>query len=365
MSQATTVSRRTWTRRATALALAPLPALRAFASEQDLPATFPGADWQRLDDPRPAGWSRKDLRAFRERLERTHTAGLLAVHGGRVLLEYGDVRTPNSTASVRKSLLSILYGNAVASGRISLDATLAELGVDDIGGLTRTERKATVRDLLSARSGVYHPAANDGDDGEHAPPRGSRAHSSWFLYNNWDFNALGTIFERATGRNLYDAFTAELARPVAMQEFDRAAQRKGGHSDRSIHPSYPFLISTRDLARVGLLMLREGRWGEARLVPQAWVRESTRIVTPVAQMNPAKNRKGPLGYGYLWWVWDMPWARGPYRGAYTAHGMGGQHLTILPAIDLVVAHETPQGATNPLSHPEFWALLDTLVQSRR
>ncbi len=347
-----------------AAALAPLATPPVLAAKRDAePLPLPA--WRPLDDPEAAGWSRKDLRAFHDRLARTQSAGLLAVHGGRVLLEYGDVRTANPTASVRKSLLSILFGKAVAAGRISLDATLARLRIDDLGGLKPAEKQATVRDLLSARSGVYHPAANDGDDQEVAPPRGSRPHGSWFLYNNWDFNALGTIYERGTGRNLYDAFDAELARPLAMQEFDRKAQRKGGHADRSMHPSYPFVISTRDLARVGLLMLRDGRWGDARLVPHAWIAQSTRVVTPVTQMNPAKNRQGPLGYGYLWWVWDTPWARGPYRGAYTAHGMGGQHLTILPAIDLVVAHETPRGATSPLSHPEFWALLDTLVRSRR
>jgi len=60
---------------------------------------------------------------------------------------------------VRKSLLSALIGIAVAERKISLDSTLAQLGIDDNApALTDVEKQATVRMLLEARSGVYHPA---------------------------------------------------------------------------------------------------------------------------------------------------------------------------------------------------------------
>ena len=62
-------------------------------------------------------------------------------------------------ASVRESLLSALYGNAVARGDIDLKQSLAELGIDDNEpSLSVEEKTATVRDLLEARSGVYHAA---------------------------------------------------------------------------------------------------------------------------------------------------------------------------------------------------------------
>jgi hypothetical protein len=54
---------------------------------------------------------------------------------------------------VRKSLLSALYGIAVAEGKISLVSTLAELGIDDKPpSLTAAEKLATVHDLLMARN---------------------------------------------------------------------------------------------------------------------------------------------------------------------------------------------------------------------
>ena len=42
----------------------------------------------------------------------------------------------------------------------------------------------------------------------------------------------------------------------------------------------------------------------------------------------------------MWWVWDGPDAVGPFEGAYTGRGAIGQWITVLPALDLVVAHFT-------------------------
>ena len=338
---------------------APTPAAAAASA-----AVYPGAAWERIDDPASVGWSRVGLDSVRARLATMPSTGFMAVVGGRVLMQYGDVEAVSYLASVRKSVLSMLYGNYVANGTVRLDETLAELGIDDHGGLTAAERQATVRDLLSARSGVYHVAANGGDDLDSAPPRGSQRPGTYHLYSNWDFNAVGTVFERRTGRSIYDALERDLARPIGMQDFDRAMHRKTGDSTRSVHLAYHMHLSTRDMARVGYLMLREGHWNGWQLVPRAWVRESTRAVTPVGEMNPAYRRRGPFGYGYLWWVWDGPHAAGPYRGAYTGLGAVGQHITVLPALDLVVAHKTRPGQERTVSHPQYLQLLDLLVRAR-
>ena len=324
-------------------------------------AVYPAAEWERIAQPEAAGWTHADLEAVRGELKPLATTGFIAIAGGRVLLEYGDVKAVSYLASVRKSILSMLFGNYVASGRIKLDKTLAEIGIDDHGGLSPAEKQATVRDLLAARSGVYHAASNAGDDLASAPPRGSQKPGTYYLYSNWDFNALGTIFERETGRDIYDALEMDLARPIGMQDFDRSTHRKSGDAKRSVHPAYHMNLSTRDMARVGYVMLREGRWLDRQLVPRDWVRESTRAYTPVTAMNPPIRRKGPFGYGYLWWVWDGPAATGAYRGAYTGLGAVGQQITVVPALDLVVAHKTRPGEDRSVSHPEYMKVLDRLV----
>jgi CubicO group peptidase (beta-lactamase class C family) len=292
------------------------------------------------------------------------STAFMAVAGGRVLFEYGDPRAISYLASVRKSVLSMLMGIYVAQGKIDLGKSLADMGMDDVGGLTEPERKATVRDLLTARSGVYHPASNAGDDLASAPPRGSQSPGSYFLYNNWDFNALGAAFERQTGRDIYDALANDLARPIGMQDFTRADQRKSGDTTRSRYLAYHMNLSTRDMARLGYLMLREGNWAGRQIVPREWVRASTRAVTKVSEMNPETRRAGPFGYGYLWWVWDGPHATGPYEGAFTGLGAVGQHITVLPKLDLVVAHKTRPGGGRRVTHPQFLEVLDLLVRAQ-
>jgi CubicO group peptidase (beta-lactamase class C family) len=300
----------------------------------------------------------------RDRLATLPSTAFIAVVGGRVLIEYGDVKSISYLASVRKSILSMLYGNYVAQGKVNLDRTLAQLGIDDHGGLTPEERLATIRDLLSARSGVYHAASNAGDDLASAPPRGSQPHGTYYLYSNWDFNAVGAIFEQETGRNIYDALESDLARPIAMQDFSRAGQRKSGDTTRSRYLAYHINLSTRDMARIGYLMLRGGNWAGRQLVPRDWVRLSTSAVTRVSEMNQERRRAGPWGYGYLWWVWDGPHNTGDYQGAFTGLGAVGQHITVLPKLDLVVAHKTRPGGTGSVSHAQFLELLQLLLDAR-
>jgi len=328
---------------------------------------FPGAEWDQVADPVQAGWSAEGLAAVIEQVKTMPTTGLFVVAGGRVLLEYGDVTELSYLASVRKSVLAMLYGNYVASGKVRLDKTLAELGINDHGGLTAQELEATIADLLSAKSGVYHPASNAGDNLADAPPRGSQKHGAYFLYSNWDFNALGAIFEQETGRNIYDALQTDLAVPVGMQDFKREAQQKSGDLTRSVHPAYHIWLSTRDMARLGYLMLREGNWAGKQLVPRDWVKRISSAVTHLPDMNPAGMRQGRVGYGYLWWVFDGPWAQGAYEGAFTGMGAVGQYITVLPKLDLVVAHKTnpDKSKGKSVSGRQYFELLDKLVASRQ
>ncbi len=84
----------------------------------------------------------------------------MVVQDGRGIACWGDVSCKVNVASVRKSLLSALYGIAISEDRIDLNSTLAKLGIDDKSpALTETEKRATVRDLLMARSGIYNLAA--------------------------------------------------------------------------------------------------------------------------------------------------------------------------------------------------------------
>lgn len=326
-------------------------------------AVFPATDWEKIAEPAGAGYCKDKLDLVTARAKELPTTAMMAIVGGRVLYDYGDVTTVSYLASVRKSVLAMMFGNYVASGKIRLDKTLAELRIDDHGGLLEIEKQATVADLLGARSGVYHEASNSGDNLADAPPRGSQKPGAYFLYSNWDFNALGTIFEQETGQSIYDALERDLVRPIGMQDFDRSMHRRNGDAARSMHLAYHMNFSTRDMGRLGYLMLRQGNWKGQQLVPRDWVRRIVSIVTPVREMNPANNRNGPFGYGYLWWVWDGAAARGAFEGAYSGRGAIGQYITVLPRLDLVIAHKTRPGR-GPVSWGQYMELVDRLVAAR-
>ena len=339
------------------------------AIDQQSPAdagvpVYPAAGWEKIARPESAGWSSAGLEQVRRKLTTMKTTGMMAVVGGRVLFEYGDLQRVSYLASVRKSVLSMLVGIYQERGMLDVNKTLEQLGMDDVQGLTPLERQARVIDLLTARSGVYHPASNPGDDTRFAPARGTQKPGTFMLYNNWDFNALGTAFETMTGVDIYDAVGKDIAQPIGMQDWDRSRQRKSGNASVSRHLAYHLKLSTRGMARIGYLMLREGDWNGIQIVPRAWVRESTRTFTPRTEMNPPERRAGEFGYGYLWWVFDNPHQPPEYKGAYAGLGAVGQPILVMPALDLVVAHKTDPADGGSVSHEQFLGIVRLLVAAR-
>ncbi|MDR6671216.1 serine hydrolase [Rhizobium sp. 1399] len=281
--------------------------------------------WQSTD-PASSGWSVDGLKEAQDYAVTLKPTAVMVAQDGKVIASWGDLSRKVNVASVRKSLLSALYGIAVSEGRISLASTLADLGIDDKPpALTAAEKQATVRDLLMARSGIYHPAAYEtGDMRRNRPERGSHAPGTFWWYNNWDFNALGTIYRQQTGEDIFQSFAQRIAAPIGMEDF---SARDGRYiaERQSEHPAYPFNLSARDAARFGQLFLDGGRWNGRQIVPASWVKESTTAYSA--------TDRGSMGYGYLWWTLN-PEVFGP--GAALASGYGGQAIAIVPSKRLVV-----------------------------
>jgi CubicO group peptidase (beta-lactamase class C family) len=293
----------------------------------------PRGAWERTD-PAGAGLSGEIASLGAHYVAAVKPTALVIVRDGRIAAAWGDPAKEVDAASVRKSLLGALFGIAIAKGRIRLDATLAELGIDDKAPkLTEAEKRATVGDLLKARSGIYHRAAHETADMRSGrPERGSHPPGAYWFYNNWDFNALGSIYRWATGEDIFESFDQQIARPIGMEDFSPTDGRYDLES-LSDHPAYPFRLSARDLARFGVLFLNGGKWRGRQIVPAAWIAESTRP-------HSATDR-GRLGYGYLWWTL-RPDLFG--EGAAMASGYGGQKLAIIPAKRLVVVQTVARRA---------------------
>ena len=87
-------------------------------------------------------------------------------------------------------------------------------------------------------------------------------------------------------------------------------------------------LTARDLLKLGQLVLRCGSWRGRRLVSEAWVRAAT-----AAQAAPPDRL---LYYGYQWWL-GRSLLNGREVAWVSAQGLGGQHLYIVPALDLTMA----------------------------
>jgi CubicO group peptidase (beta-lactamase class C family) len=80
-------------------------------------------------------------------------------------------------------------------------------------------------------------------------------------------------------------------------------------------------------------------------------------------MNPDHRRSGAFGYGYLWWVFDNPDLSAEYEGAYTGLGAVGQHVLVMPELDLTIAHKTDPADDGSVSHSQFLDVVDLVVRA--
>jgi CubicO group peptidase (beta-lactamase class C family) len=300
--------------------------------------TFPGHEWKPASQESRKGWSKSALDAAQAYADGLHDTSVMVVQCGRVVDEWGDTAKKLTTFSVRKSLISALYGIYAAEGKIDVNETLEQAGIDDTPSpLTKEERQAKIVDLLRARSGVYHAAAFEVDfQRKMRPARGSHAPGSFWFYNNWDFNVLGTIFEKKTGLKIGDAFYQRIAKPIGMQDFRPGDLYYIGDTSVSTHPAYMFQMTARDMARFGLLYLNHGRWKGRQIIPADWVEKSTHTSEMV---HLGKTNLG--GYEYLWWVEyggiHIPEATLP--GMYSAQGAGGHYILVIPSQNIVIVNQ--------------------------
>jgi CubicO group peptidase (beta-lactamase class C family) len=95
-------------------------------------------------------------------------------------------------------------------------------------------------------------------------------------------------------------------------------------------------LTAREMAKFGFLYLNRGVWNGATIVSPNWIEESTR---DHVQRSPG------VGYGYHWMVVQR--AR---HIAFEADGWGGQSISVIPALDMVIVTKCdavdPQGRSS-------------------
>ena len=150
--------------------------------------------------------------------------------------------------------------------------------------------------------------------------------STWY-YSGGLTQVLGTVLHGITGELVDDYARDQFFEPLGITDYEWL-----GPGDWT--PDNPALMSglrlrARDLAKVGSVFLHEGRWKGRQIVPEAWVALSmTRHVPEIGDWS----RDGMWGYGYQWWVGDLP----EHGKVVAGFGNGNQRVFILPDPMLVV-----------------------------
>ena len=294
--------------------------------------------------PEEAFFSSDKLKNVDRFLEQNGSAAFLALYNGKIFYSWGDINKKYPIHSIRKPLLGALYGIYIEKGIINVNETLKELDIDDIEPkLTDEEKQARVIHLLQSKSGVYHSAGAEAEKMViDRPKRGSHKPGTYFYYNNWDFNVLGTIFEQKTDKKIFDAFYEDIAKPTHMKHYKGTFEnvytiqsvedipKTDGfyqyEKEKSIHPAYHFQMSSHDLAIFGLLYMNDGDWNGIQVIPAEWIEKST-------QSYSISDPQIGLGYGYLWNV--LP--EDDQIGRCFLHTGNGVHLlAVFPDIKLVI-----------------------------
>jgi hypothetical protein len=359
---------------ATSMEAKPAPLLPPEGFDDGHGYVLPGSEWAHVA-PESEGFAAARLEALRSFLKTHQTDAMMVVSRGHVVFEYGNVSLVSKVASVRKSVLDLLFAVEGQKGLKlfdSMDQSVVQLGLEDKVPFLDMEEHATLLQLTMSRSGIYIPSGND-DQEKILPKRGSAYPGTRFFYNNWDFDAAGIAFEKLTHKDIFDALRDDLAIPLRFQDFDRARQKKN-YATTTNYPEYATYLSTRDLARLGLLALGKGTWGKTVWGDPSFIEYSTYPTTHFNEVGDGYGSPGwtgRWGYGILWWPWEAPKypgdiMTGPYQGAFSAMGTGGQYITVFPFYGIVVAHKVniDKDETRSVSGPTYMTILDMVLDAK-
>jgi CubicO group peptidase (beta-lactamase class C family) len=257
-----------------------------------------------------------------------------------------DANTRHQLYSVTKSFIATLIGIALDKGYIkntdqrvvdffpqrkfeNLDEQKLSLTLDDVltmrTGLDWTEGDPAYRDLFMSPDWLKFML----DKPMVAEP------GRVFNYCSGCSHVLSAIVQETTNTNPRDFADQFLFKPLGITDYQWDVNRDGTPIG-----GWGLQLTPRDMAKLGYLYLHNGQWDGQQIVSAKWVEDATRLHTAT---------DGPLGYGYQWWTY-------PSLRAYTALGLGGQTVFVVPELDLIVVTTAELNG-----HDEIFQLLQQYI----
>ncbi len=270
----------------------------------------------------------------------------IVLKDGKLVAEWGDTRRVDQTFSVAKSVLSLVGGIAFDRGRIDLDEPVRRT-IRDGGFETEHNQTITWRQLFEQTSeweGTLfgkpdsvdrNRAVGKTDRLNKVDTRELQEPGTFFEYNDIRINRLALCLLRVLGRPLPRVLAEEVMTPIGATNtwswhgYYNSAVDIDGTAMKSVsgggHWGGGLWISTRDLARLGHLMLNRGRWDSNQILSEEWVDRS---------ISPSEINEN---YGLLWWLntnqrlWPSV-----SESSYAALGHGQNAVWVDPDDNLVV-----------------------------
>jgi len=311
------------------------PGLQAQDKELYFPPNH--GTWQAVK-PADIGWDQVKLQKVLDYAGRHRSSGVVILHRGKILAEqYWDVPAnkgkysqrvmPKNTfghviedvASVQKSVASILVGIAQEKGLLRIDDTVTQyLGTAWSRATPAQEEAITIRHLITMTSGL-----SDRGVFEHKPG------TKW-RYNTPIYARSVDVVVAAAKMDRHELTHQWITQPIGMADSTWVSR---GVIGMKVGNAFGFATTARDLARLGLMVLARGKWGDKTILgDQQYLKEAT---TTSQELNPY--------YGYLWWVnsnanapKQAPRIATAPKDTISANGALNRRCFIVPSLQLVV-----------------------------
>lgn len=335
--------------RTNALSLASTAAPTAQIPSSDY---WPTTDWQTSSPPEQgmdAGSLTAMLDVAKDPALNLHS--LLIIRHGYLVSEtyfgYYDKNTRHEIYSCTKSFISTLVGIAIDLGLIdSVDHPILDFFPGrTFANLDDQKRRMTLEDFLTMRTGLDWseddiPSMYQSRDWVKFvldKPMKTQP-GSQFNYCTGCTHVLSAILQQKTGMKTEDFAQKVLLEPLGIINYswdtDPAGVSYGG---------WGLFLTPREMAKLGYLYLHNGQWDGKQIVSTDWVKTAT-------TMHTSTDSEIGIGYGYQWWTY-------PSYGAYTALGLDGQTIFVIPTLDLIVV--TTAQTTN--NHDAIFNLIDKFI----
>ncbi len=241
-----------------------------------------------------------------------------------------DGKAPHDLASVTKSITASLIGMAIEQRKVKAvdQKALSFFSKVKIANKDSRKEKITVEHLLTMSSGLnciskggeptLWEMLNQPDNAKYMLDLAMVAEpGSNFVYCSGGMHLLSAIISNATGMN-EEAFAKRfLFEPIGIkQEIWPVDPQNVNHGFGNLH------LLARDMAKIGVLYLNQGRWDGRQIIPADWVKAAT---------SSHIKTGGARDYGYGWWI-PAPGNIIPYE----ASGRGGQQISVMPSKNTVI-----------------------------